>query len=197
MARVFLTVLLASRGAIVFVWHVPVPGVGLVPVWVASAFLGALLGAALALLSLVGWRSVERAIREEGTGERVVNAMIVGFAGAAAGGVLYVSLGAIFGPSTGSHVAQGLCLGGSVLLGARVGYALTSPIFASLVREERTARGRPRPEGAPKVLDISAIIDGRIGELVRTGFIDGEVVVPEFVLSKLQGTAGSSSSGAK
>jgi len=194
MTRVLLMVFLAALVAIVSVCHVPVPGGGPVASWAASAFLGALLGAALALLSLVSWRYVERAIREEGTGERVVNAMMVGFAGATAGGVLYVSLGAIFGPSTGSHVAQGLRLGGSVLLGARVGYALTSPILASLGREARTAHGRPRPERAPKVLDTSAIIDGRIGELVRTGFVEGEVVVPKFVLSKLQGTADSSSS---
>lgn len=37
-----------------------------------------------------------------------------------------------------------------------------------------------------KILDTSAIIDGRFGELLRAGFLDGDVRVPGFVLSELQ-----------
>lgn len=37
-----------------------------------------------------------------------------------------------------------------------------------------------------KVLDTSAIIDGRIAEIAKTGFIDGPFVIPEFVLSELR-----------
>lgn len=43
-----------------------------------------------------------------------------------------------------------------------------------------------------KILDTSAIIDGRIIDLVSTGFIEGELVIPEFVLKELQGIADSS-----
>lgn len=43
------------------------------------------------------------------------------------------------------------------------------------------------------LLDTSAIIDGRIADIVGTGFIDGELVVPSFVLQELQRISDSSS----
>ncbi len=39
---------------------------------------------------------------------------------------------------------------------------------------------------APKILDTSCIIDGRIEQLLGTGFIEGQVLVPQFVLAELQ-----------
>lgn len=41
------------------------------------------------------------------------------------------------------------------------------------------------------ILDTSAIIDGRIHELVGTHLVDAEIVVPRFVLAELQGIADS------
>jgi len=41
------------------------------------------------------------------------------------------------------------------------------------------------------VLDTSVIIDGRVGDLMTTGFIEGEILIPEFVLNELQGIADS------
>ena len=43
-----------------------------------------------------------------------------------------------------------------------------------------------------KVLDTSVIIDGRIADVCDTGFIDGVLVVPQFVLRELQLVADSS-----
>lgn len=37
-----------------------------------------------------------------------------------------------------------------------------------------------------KVLDTSSIIDGRIEELLNTGFVDGQILVTQFVLQELQ-----------
>lgn len=45
-----------------------------------------------------------------------------------------------------------------------------------------------------KILDTSAIIDGRISDIAETGFIDGIFVVPKFVLNELQSIADSSDS---
>jgi uncharacterized protein YacL len=45
-----------------------------------------------------------------------------------------------------------------------------------------------------KILDTSAIIDGRIADVVGTGFLDGTLLVPEFVLRELQIVADSSDS---
>ncbi len=45
-----------------------------------------------------------------------------------------------------------------------------------------------------KILDTSAVIDGRIVDVVETGFLEGTLLVPEFVLRELQIIADSSDS---
>ena len=47
------------------------------------------------------------------------------------------------------------------------------------------AEGTLKP-ASTKVLDTSCIIDGRIEELLSTGFIEGQILVPPFVLQELQ-----------
>jgi uncharacterized protein YacL len=42
-----------------------------------------------------------------------------------------------------------------------------------------------------KILDSSAIIDGRILDVAQTGFVEGELLVPRFVLEELQHLADS------
>lgn len=43
----------------------------------------------------------------------------------------------------------------------------------------------------PKVLDTSVIIDGRIMDICKTGFLEGEIIVPGFVLEELRHIADS------
>ena len=50
------------------------------------------------------------------------------------------------------------------------------------------------PERHYKILDTSVIIDGRIADLCDTGFLDGTLVIPQFVLKELQLVADSSDS---
>jgi len=45
-----------------------------------------------------------------------------------------------------------------------------------------------------KILDTSVIIDGRIADILRSGFIEGELIVPSFVLEELRHIADSSDS---
>ena len=55
----------------------------------------------------------------------------------------------------------------------------------------------PSPEEAlpiGKVLDSSVLIDGRISDIVESGFLEGPLVVPRFVLNELQTIADSSDS---
>ena len=42
-----------------------------------------------------------------------------------------------------------------------------------------------------KILDTSVIIDGRIADIAETGFIEGPIVIPQFVLRELQFVADS------
>lgn len=56
------------------------------------------------------------------------------------------------------------------------------------------SRGEERPKiaGIPKVLDTSVIIDGRIADIVKTGFLEGPLIIPGFVLEELRHIADSS-----
>lgn len=45
--------------------------------------------------------------------------------------------------------------------------------------------------GSDKILDTSVIIDGRIFDICKTGFIEGNFIIPEFVLEELQHIADS------
>jgi uncharacterized protein YacL len=60
------------------------------------------------------------------------------------------------------------------------------PAFANLIPGARRSGPSTRV-----VIDTSAVIDGRIVDIARTGFILGELVVPRFVLDELQRIADS------
>ncbi len=47
-------------------------------------------------------------------------------------------------------------------------------------------------KSCPKILDTSVIIDGRIADICKTGFIEGPLIIPEFVLEEVQHIADSS-----
>jgi uncharacterized protein YacL len=53
------------------------------------------------------------------------------------------------------------------------------------------SKGLPKSENT-KILDTSVIIDGRIADITETGFVEGPLLIPQFVLSELQHIADSS-----
>ncbi len=53
---------------------------------------------------------------------------------------------------------------------------------------------KPVYEGTPKILDTSVIIDGRIFDICKTGFVEGKLVIPFYVLEELRHIADSSDS---
>lgn len=55
-------------------------------------------------------------------------------------------------------------------------------------------RRHPTAEAPTYLLDTSAIIDGRIADVSATGFLQGDLVVPQFVLRELQSIADSADS---
>jgi uncharacterized protein YacL len=77
-------------------------------------------------------------------------------------------------------------------LGYRIGRSKREELFSLLGLKPRAA-GLGRAE--VNVLDTSALIDGRIVELVRTGFLGGVLLVPQGVLAELQQVADSSDPG--
>jgi uncharacterized protein YacL len=63
---------------------------------------------------------------------------------------------------------------------------LFAPVAARNPTTERSISSRELVINPPKVLDTSVIIDGRILEVVQTGFLEGPFIVPSFVLRELQ-----------
>jgi len=54
--------------------------------------------------------------------------------------------------------------------------------------------GERPPKKTYKILDTSVVIDGRIADICETGFLDGTLVIPHFVLRELQQVADSADS---
>ena len=57
----------------------------------------------------------------------------------------------------------------------------------------RTSR-RHKDTAIPKVLDTSVIIDGRVADIMDAGFLEGPIVIPDFVLVELRHIADSADS---
>ncbi len=55
-------------------------------------------------------------------------------------------------------------------------------------------KNKGKNDATPKIFDTSVIIDGRIADIMKTGFIEGPIVIPEFVLVELRHIADSSDS---
>lgn len=72
------------------------------------------------------------------------------------------------------------------------GRALLRLINPNTIETTLLAEGTLKP-ASTKVLDTSCIIDGRIEELLNTGFVEGQILVPQFVLAELQQVADASS----
>ncbi len=67
--------------------------------------------------------------------------------------------------------------------------------LVNLTQKDQSAKGKGKASNAsPKILDTSVIIDGRIADILKTGFIEGNIVIPEFVLVELRHIADSSDS---
>ncbi len=83
-------------------------------------------------------------------------------------------------------------------LGIVVATSRGNEIGMALLSSRREAgalrMGKGKPDAAPKILDTSVIIDGRIYDIMKTGFVEGAIVIPEFVLVELRHIADSSDS---
>jgi len=74
-----------------------------------------------------------------------------------------------------------------IVMGARKGEWLQPQRLVNLFRDAG-------PQKRYRILDTSVIIDGRIADVCETGFLDGTLVIPQFVLKELQLVADSGDS---
>jgi uncharacterized protein YacL len=124
---------------------------------------------------------IARRIREMSAGE------VLGIAGGAGVGLvlaLFLAFPLSFLPDNLGRFAP---LIGAIVLGAIGATAglIKRAELGQLVREIRY--GRQEREGVERaLLDTSVIIDGRIADIVKTGFVRGTLGIPRFVLAELQ-----------
>src|SRR5205814_7282250 len=76
------------------------------------------------------------------------------------------------------------------LAGATAGIVKRSDL-ATAVREVRAGR-RDKDGGQRILLDTSVIIDGRVADVAKAGFLRGSLLLPRFILAELQLFADSS-----
>lgn len=80
-------------------------------------------------------------------------------------------------------------------VGMMIGSKRSKDLFSSILAARKTTSSKSKSKDsrpAPKILDTSVIIDGRIADIMKTGFIEGDIVIPEFVLVELRHIADSS-----
>lgn len=162
-----------------------------VPLFILGVVIGGLLGS---LLAVWVWRRFEQAMAWVLT--RLANVSLrdvaLGLLGLGSGLVLAFLIG--FPLSRIPGIGGYLALAAALALGY-LGYHLVMERrdeLGTFLRLDRSGRTSAKMRGAPKVLDTSVIIDGRIADVVKAGFLEGPLLVPRSVLAELQRIADSS-----
>ncbi len=178
--RILLVIFASASGYVIFL---SIAGKNL-------AYAGVICGVIIAAIALVFEERVKRAPL------RIVAGGALGLiTGLIVGNLLAYPLTLIF---TGNHYLE---LAAYLLINLVIGYlglsvgmkkgdeldtAGISWIFSRGHAEDKQA---PQPQIKPLqpiVIDTSVIIDGRIAEVCETGFVEGDLIVPQFVLQELQ-----------
>src|SRR5579875_830698 len=82
-------------------------------------------------------------------------------------------------------------------LGFQVGFKKRDELLSLFSKSSSKRKNHEEENEKParqslKILDTSVIIDGRIADICQTGFLEGTIVIPQFVLEELQHIADSS-----
>lgn len=149
---------------------------------VAGALIGWLVGGLLGRLLRDRMGAIERAVDRRSAAELTVGALglVVGLVAAALAGVAVAQL-----PIIGPYLLLPV-----VLVVAYVFSRVAARKHVDILRLVgiRSRSGSPAPT---RLIDTSAIIDGRLVDIMRTRFLSGAVVIPDFVLEELQRVADS------
>ncbi|HEY9908856.1 MAG TPA: PIN/TRAM domain-containing protein [Thermosynechococcaceae cyanobacterium] len=164
--------------------------------WVTAGF-GALVGLACGLLVQTTYRRIEKqfhAMPADVLLSRAVGLVV----GLLVANLMLAPTFLLPIPSEFSFIKPFVALLGSVIfsfsgvtLADTHGRALLRLINPHSVETLLLAEGTLKP-ASTKILDTSSIIDGRIEELLQTGFLEGQILVPQFVLQELQQVADAS-----
>ena len=134
--------------------------------------------------------------------------LILGSLGILIGLIIAAFIGAPFsGIFSGIHPAIGpiifvlleliaAIIGAEIFIKKKDDISSTLSIFKknNLREKDKEKKSKGLAKSSAKVLDTSVIIDGRIFDLCKTGFIEGTLVIPSFVLDELRHISDSSDS---
>src|SRR5690625_167394 len=175
--------------------------------WVTSSYFGSALGAII--LFLISYLLVDNIVDflrwiEDGLIKVPVGDLFFGSLGLVLGLLIAYFINLPIQEINLKIVSQVVPLFLTVLLGYlgfQVGFRRREE-FTNLVNLNRKEKFKQEPveedagkkafRSKPKVLDTSVIIDGRIADICQTKFLEGPIVIPQFVLGELQHIADSS-----
>lgn len=160
---------------------------------VLGAGLGYVGGGVVGRTLLSGIVVIERRVDRVSGGELIVGAVGL-LVGALSGLFVAVPLLILVPVLLVSYSVAGLVLVIFGYVGVRLALRKRFEVLGAMgLQAPRAFRSETeRSSTGPKILDTSAIIDGRVVEVARSGFIAGHLVCPAFVLSELRAIADSS-----
>lgn len=132
------------------------------------------------------------------------NEIIMGIIGLVMGLIIAFLISQIYNSIKIPIVSIGLTIVTYLLLGYLSVVIFTKrgkDVLPALVASRKTEKTNTKKDkkskekdASPKILDTSVIIDGRIADIMKTGFLEGRIIIPEFVLVELRHIADSSDS---
>src|SRR5690625_1961287 len=175
--------------------------------WMTSPYLGSVLGAII--LFLISYLLVDNIVDflkwiEDGLIKVPVGDLFFGSLGLVLGLLIAYFINLPIQEINLKIVSQVVPLLLTVLLGYlgfQVGFRRREE-FTNLINLSRKEKAKQEPaeeetgketfRSKPKVLDTSVIIDGRIADICQTKFLEGPIIIPQFILGELQQIADSS-----
>lgn len=202
-----LGVVLGTTSYINIVQYFPNLSFGIKNIYLIGIVVGALLGVIFFLISPWIFKKVRGFIKavDKEISKYPQTDILLGSIGLIIGLVIAYLIVGIFGSITGMPLVKTIL---SIIIylfmsyiGVKVALKSRDDLFninklsrlSSSIGKDRQSKKESHVKAIPpKILDTSVIIDGRIADICQTGFIEGRLVIPKFVLNELQHIADSS-----
>lgn len=204
----FLGAILGTTSYLSLVKFFPQLSFGIENVYLVGLVTGLLVGILFYLISPWFFNKVRRFVKILDTeiSKYPQTDILLGVVGLIVGLVIaYLIVGGLFGSISGMPLIKTIL---SIIIYIFMGYigikitlksredlfniSKLSRLSPSLGKDKSGKKDNTTKSIPPKVLDTSVIIDGRIADICRTGFVEGKLIIPKFVLNELQHIADSS-----
>lgn len=164
--------------------------------WLTAGFTS-IIGLALGLVAQTTYRRIEAQIRQTSI-ETILTRAVGLVVGLLIANLMLAPIFLLPIPEEFAFIKPMMAILGSVIfsfLGISLadthGRTFLRLIDPNSIETMLVAEGTLQP-ATSKIIDTSCIIDGRIEQLLATGFIEGQILVPQFVLQELQQLADAS-----